>query len=235
MGAEVAMVWKASFAMIVALGLVACVGSRQPAGTAGLRVAPDIAARRTQFAPMKLEADLASLSREDRAALEHLVAAAKLMDAAFHRQVWSGNAEFAPRVASLDGPEAGVVQRGGIDVDPADHPVALADRIDAPHGLGDEGVVVAGVLPVHEDEALVPAPNTVLLIVTMPAAESSDTPFTVDCRLQVADSPGIAYPSALSTRAEYRQDRLPAFGMNTKSLPRTSILSGSPRGTSTST
>ena len=75
-------------------------------GGAALWVAPDIAARRAQFVPETLTADVGHLSEGDRQALRHLLAAARAIDEIFSLQAWAGNPELAPRVAALDGPDA---------------------------------------------------------------------------------------------------------------------------------
>jgi hypothetical protein len=70
------------------------VGSALAAGVAAQARVPD-AARLTsmaaRFAPVDLTADLAPLPGNERQALGKLVQAAKVMDALFLRQVWSGN------------------------------------------------------------------------------------------------------------------------------------------------
>jgi hypothetical protein len=45
----------------------------------------------SRFAPVPIGADISTLPRSERLALEHLVAAARYMDALFLRQVWAGN------------------------------------------------------------------------------------------------------------------------------------------------
>ena len=56
----------------------------------------------------------------------------------------------------LEGAVAGVVERCGVDVHPADLAVALAGVVDRAHAFGHEGGVVLRVLAEDEDEALVP-------------------------------------------------------------------------------
>jgi hypothetical protein len=92
---------------LVLMSLLAC-GAKPTAGTADgpLKVAADIQARRAQFVRQTLAADTSDLAAGDRKAIEHLVRAAKLVDAIFQRQAWQGNPEFAPRVRSLAGPDA---------------------------------------------------------------------------------------------------------------------------------
>lgn len=102
-----------TLAVCALLGLLvslSCGGRREPAGGDAVKVIPDIAARRAQFARVELKADLSPLSAADRAALDRLVAAARIMDELFFSQVWTGNPEFAKRVAALTGPQASPAQ-----------------------------------------------------------------------------------------------------------------------------
>ena len=52
---------------------------------------PDLAKKIARFAPTTLTANTANLSAGDRQALSKIIAAAKLLDPLFLRQVWSGN------------------------------------------------------------------------------------------------------------------------------------------------
>jgi hypothetical protein len=52
---------------------------------------PDLAKKIARFSPTVLTADLSQLSAGDRQALTKIIAAAKLLDPLFLRQVWSGN------------------------------------------------------------------------------------------------------------------------------------------------
>jgi hypothetical protein len=52
---------------------------------------PELAKKIDRFAPTTLTADVAKLSANDRLALNKIIAAAKLLDPLFLRQVWSGN------------------------------------------------------------------------------------------------------------------------------------------------
>ena len=52
---------------------------------------PELAKKIARFSPTVLTADIAQLSPGDRKALTKIIAAAKLMDPLFLRQVWSGN------------------------------------------------------------------------------------------------------------------------------------------------
>lgn len=99
--------WREGTIVIVAVALTLSCAPRTPAGSgSSLRVAPDVEARRAQFVPTVLEAELAHLSAGDREALDHLVEAARAIDEIFLRQAWSGNPALAPRVAALAGPSA---------------------------------------------------------------------------------------------------------------------------------
>jgi len=96
-------------AFLVLMTAAACSPPAPPAKE-GLRVAPDIAARRAQFEQHTLAADLGALSQGDREALGHLVTAARRIDEIFKLQAWRGNPEFAVRVAALEGPDARAAQ-----------------------------------------------------------------------------------------------------------------------------
>lgn len=52
---------------------------------------PDLARKIARFAPTTLTADTSKLSPQDRQALDKIIAAAKLLDPLFLRQVWNGN------------------------------------------------------------------------------------------------------------------------------------------------
>jgi hypothetical protein len=93
-------------ALVLAAAGAGC--SRKPAtpGVAeALTIVPDIQTRVAQFAPMTLAADVSVLDEGDHTALSHLVAAARVVDDIFLRQVWTGNPEFAERVATLNRPD----------------------------------------------------------------------------------------------------------------------------------
>jgi hypothetical protein len=68
-----------------------------------LSVVSDIAERRAQFVKQPLGAEVSHLSAGDREALQHLVAAAREVDAIFRIQAWAENPGFAPRVEALEG------------------------------------------------------------------------------------------------------------------------------------
>lgn len=52
---------------------------------------PELARKIARFAPTTLTADTSNLTPKDRQALDKIIAAAKLFDPLFLRQVWSGN------------------------------------------------------------------------------------------------------------------------------------------------
>jgi Peptidase family M49 len=52
---------------------------------------PDLAKKIARFAPTTLTADVSKLAPKDRQALDKIIAAAKLLDPLFLRQVWTGN------------------------------------------------------------------------------------------------------------------------------------------------
>jgi peptidase M49-like protein len=66
---------------------------RKPAGGDS-----DLAKKIERFAPTTLTADVAKLSPKDRQALDKIIAAAKLLDPLFLRQVWSGNAALEQKL-----------------------------------------------------------------------------------------------------------------------------------------
>ena len=103
--------WQRSV-LIVVCGLMALsCGQRQAAAPAeGLLVAPDIAARRAQFVEQELSAGVSHLSDGDRAALSHLVAAAREIDEIFRLQAWTGNPGLAVDVAAYEGAHAQAVK-----------------------------------------------------------------------------------------------------------------------------
>src|SRR5215475_10312710 len=52
---------------------------------------PELARKIARFAPTTMTADTSKLTPKDRQALNKIIAAAKLLDPLFLRQVWSGN------------------------------------------------------------------------------------------------------------------------------------------------
>ena len=59
---------------------------------------PALAQKIARFAPTTLTADVSKLTPQDRQALDKIVAAAKLLDPLFLRQVWSGNAALEQKL-----------------------------------------------------------------------------------------------------------------------------------------
>jgi len=57
-----------------------------------------IEAKLLQFVPAPLTADTSSLPAEEKAAMEKIIAAARLMDPIFDRQVWAGNPELREKL-----------------------------------------------------------------------------------------------------------------------------------------
>jgi len=93
-------------AVLLVLGAGACSRKKE----APLQVVSDIAARRAQYVQLQLGADLDHLSSGDRAALDHLVKAARKMDEIFDLQAWRENPEFSKRVEAYEGPDAQAVK-----------------------------------------------------------------------------------------------------------------------------
>src|ERR1044071_2728026 len=74
-----------SIALTMALLSTTLIGQKPAAGDA------DLARKIARFAPTTLTADTSKLTPKDRQALDKIIAAAKLLDPLFLRQVWSGN------------------------------------------------------------------------------------------------------------------------------------------------
>ncbi len=80
------MILKFSLPIILVMGLIATTFTEQkPTGD------PELERKIARFAPTTLTADTSKLTPKDRQALEKIIAAAKLLDPLFLRQVWSGN------------------------------------------------------------------------------------------------------------------------------------------------
>ena len=75
-----------SICIIVTMGLIATnlTAQKSPGD-------PELARKIARFAPTTLTADVSKLTPKDRQALDKIIAAAKLLDPLFLRQVWSGN------------------------------------------------------------------------------------------------------------------------------------------------
>src|SRR6185369_11826112 len=74
-----------SVALTMALLSTTLIGQKPNGGD------PELARKIARFAPTTLTADTAKLTPKDRQALDKIIAAAKLLDPLFLRQVWSGN------------------------------------------------------------------------------------------------------------------------------------------------
>ncbi|HSL18452.1 MAG TPA: peptidase [Methylomirabilota bacterium] len=96
--------------LVVAMLILVIAGcgapTEAPLPTPDLAIVPDIEARRAQFVPETVAADISHLSAGDREALRHLAVAAEAVGEIFAVQAWAGNPAFAPRVAALEGPGA---------------------------------------------------------------------------------------------------------------------------------
>ncbi|HEX3129776.1 MAG TPA: hypothetical protein VH394_20745, partial [Thermoanaerobaculia bacterium] len=78
----------------------------QPAKAQETPIVPDIEQRLAKFSPTPLEADLSSLSAEDRKVLDLLVQASQYMNEIFLRQVWAGNPALREEMKSWNGKDA---------------------------------------------------------------------------------------------------------------------------------
>src|SRR5215468_5982208 len=78
---------KLTISIVVTMALLSTtlIGQKPAAGDA------DLARKIARFAPTTLTSDTSKLAPKDRQALDKIVAAAKLLDPLFLRQVWSGN------------------------------------------------------------------------------------------------------------------------------------------------
>jgi hypothetical protein len=68
-----------------------------------LPIAPDVVKRLEQFAPTVVEADLTTLSDNERQVLDKLIEAGRYMDRAFLLQAWPENPAFRERLAREEG------------------------------------------------------------------------------------------------------------------------------------
>jgi hypothetical protein len=78
------MLFKILVALVVTMGLITSITAQQNGD-------PELARKIARFAPTTLTADTSKLTPKDRQALDKIIAAAKLLDPLFLRQVWSGN------------------------------------------------------------------------------------------------------------------------------------------------
>jgi hypothetical protein len=84
-------VFKKSVSLLLVLGVTMTVGNGQTKRAATGAGDPELAKKIARFAPTVMTADTTRLSRGDQKALTKIIAAAKLLDPLFLRQVWSGN------------------------------------------------------------------------------------------------------------------------------------------------
>jgi hypothetical protein len=98
---------------------------------AGQDLSEEIRRRLATLAPVTLRADVSALPPSERAALEKLVEAARVMDGIFFRQVWAGNEPLLARLGRDDAPDIGLrraffaVMAGPWDRVDDDHPVLV--------------------------------------------------------------------------------------------------------------
>jgi hypothetical protein len=97
----------------------------KPATSAGLK------AKIAQFAPVTISADLSNLPEGEKKALEKLIAASKLLDEIFDRQVWAGNPALEKKLSG-DKQTYFQIMRGPWDRQDEFKPFA----IDKPHPPG---------------------------------------------------------------------------------------------------
>jgi hypothetical protein len=84
---------KVAIAFVLIVGLMRMLtAQKEPAGDA------DLARKIARFAPTTLTADTSKLTAKDRQALDKIIAAAKLLDPLFLRQVWTGNAALEKKL-----------------------------------------------------------------------------------------------------------------------------------------
>src|SRR5215208_8315324 len=93
---------KLLISIVITMALISTtlMGQKQPEGDA------DLARKIARFAPTTLTADTSKLTAKDRQALTKIIAAAKLLDPLFLRQVWSGNDALEKKLQA-DKSEAG--------------------------------------------------------------------------------------------------------------------------------
>jgi hypothetical protein len=110
--------------------------------------ADPLAARIDQFSIAELTVDVAGLPESERAALDKLIAAARLMDPIFDRQAWIGNPMLRNQLAA-DGSASGTLKREYFDImrgpwDRQNHFEPFATKQQHPPGAGfyPEGLTV---------------------------------------------------------------------------------------------
>ena len=76
---------------------MALIGSTLTAQQQAASGDPELARKIARFSPTTLTADVLTLTPKDRQALDKIIAAAKLLDPLFLRQVWTGRIEISAR------------------------------------------------------------------------------------------------------------------------------------------
>jgi len=89
------MIVKTVFALTLTVALMTTLTAQDRKAAGG---DPDLTKKIARFAPTTLTADVSKLSAKDRQALDKIIAAAKLLDPLFLRQVWSGNAQLEQKL-----------------------------------------------------------------------------------------------------------------------------------------
>ena len=86
--------------LLLSTFLLANISAMQRRGGKKTAGDPELAKKIARFAPTTLTANTARLSPGDRKALNKIIAAARLLDPLFLRQVWSGNDELYKKLAA---------------------------------------------------------------------------------------------------------------------------------------
>ncbi|WP_394839968.1 hypothetical protein LVJ94_24060 [Pendulispora rubella] len=120
--------------------LVSGSGSGDPSASTPKKGAPSVAERVKQFATVKLTADVSKLPPSEKAALDKLIAAAKLIDPLFLRQAYRDNVNVRAKLATDTSPE-GKAKLDYFDImrgpwDRQDHFKPFAIDRERPKGAG---------------------------------------------------------------------------------------------------
>ena len=109
-----------------------------PAVTAGSvdvsRIRADVGERLAQYAAMKIEADVSTLTPAERKVLDRLIAASRLMGEIFLRQAWAANPEIREKLAAAAAPGDPLRQKALLYFDVNAGPW---DRLDEQPFVGD--------------------------------------------------------------------------------------------------
>src|SRR5436305_726922 len=93
--------WKKILCLVVILNTAALVWHKN---VSGQETNDSLAAKIRRFAPTVMTANTARLSPNDRKALQKIIAAAKLYDALYLRQIWSGNEALLKKLQAENTP-----------------------------------------------------------------------------------------------------------------------------------